>query len=73
MTLSLSHAQGAKPPLELIRGSLDSIRERPARRRWKDDVELGDAVAMGGELRALARRAGDPLAPARSVIDDNNR
>lgn len=57
------HAQvpGGSAPLEVIRSSLVSIRERPARRRWKADVALWDLA--GDHIGRLDRSAIVAMAP----------
>jgi hypothetical protein len=52
---------GGKAPLEAIRGSLESIQERPARRRWKADVALWDVV--GDHIGHLDKSAILAIAP----------
>jgi hypothetical protein len=52
---------GDKAPLEYIRGSLESIRERPARRRWKTEVALWDIV--GDHIGHIDKSAMLAIAP----------
>ncbi len=52
---------GDLAPLDVIRTSVDSIRERPVRRRWKIDVELWDLV--GDHIGKLDRQAILQIAP----------
>ena len=59
--LARAQPPDAGAPLEVIRGSLESIRERPARQRWKVDVALWDLV--GDHVTHVDRTAILAIAP----------